>query len=129
MAKSPTNIETITVPEVKEAISYLHKNKAADIYGIVAEHILYGGEVLLEFLIRIINQLFFTFGKIPESLKLGVLTPLYKRKSLNTEAKNYREITTLPVITKTLEAVLRKKIQPVINANQSELKRRFTTNS
>ena len=128
MANSPTNIETITVPEVKEAISSLNKNKAADIYGIVAEHILYGGKVLLEFLTRIINQLF-TFGKIPESLKLGVLTPVYKRKGLNTEAKNYRGITILPVITKILEAVLRKKIQPIINANQSALQRGFTKNS
>ena len=123
MANSPTNIETITVSEVKEAISSLNKNKAADIYGIVAEHILYGCKVLLEFLTRIINQLF-TFGKIPESLKLGVLTPVYKRKGSNTEAKNYRGITILPVITKILEAVLRGKIQPIINANQSALQSR-----
>ena len=128
MANSPTNFETITVPEVKEAISSLNKNKAEDIYGIVAEHILYGGEVLLEFLTTIINQLF-TFGKIPESLKRGVLTPVYKRKGLNTEAKNYRGITILPVITRILEAVLRKKIQPAINANQSALQRGFTRNS
>ena len=74
------------------------------------------------FLTRIINQLF-TFGKIPESLKLGVLTPVYKRTGLNTEAKNYRGITILPVITKNLEAVLRRKIQPIINANQSALQR------
>ena len=40
MANSPTNFETITVPEVKEAISSLNKNKVADIYGIVAEHFL-----------------------------------------------------------------------------------------
>ena len=128
MANGPTNIETITVPEVKEAISSLNKNKAADIYGIEAEHILYGGKVLLEFITRIINQLF-TFGKIPKSLKLGVLTPVYKRKGLNTEAKNYRGITILPVITKILEALLRRKIQPIINANQSALQRGFTKNS
>ena len=47
---------------------------------------MYGGEVLLEFLTRIINQLF-TFGKIPESLKLGVLTPVSKWEGLSTEAK------------------------------------------
>ena len=70
-----------------------------------------------------------TVSQIPESLKLGVLTPVYKRKGLNTEAKNYRGITILPVITKILEAVLRKKIQPIINANQSALQRGFTKNS
>ena len=34
MANNPTNIETITVPKVKEAISALNKNKAADIYAL-----------------------------------------------------------------------------------------------
>ena len=47
MANGPTNFETITVPEVKEAISSLNKNKAADIYGIVAEHILRSKVVVL----------------------------------------------------------------------------------
>ena len=93
----------------------------------MAEHILYSGEVLLDFLTRIINQLF-TFGKIPESLKLGVLTPVNMRKGLSTEAKNYRGNSILPVITKILEAMLRKKIQPVTNANQSALQIGFTKN-
>ena len=61
--------------------------------------------------------------------RLGILTPVYKRKGLNTEAKNYRGITILPVITKVLEAVLRSKIQPIINAQQNPLQRGFTKNS
>ena len=58
-----------------------------------------------------------------------MLTPFYKIKGQNTEAKNYRGITILPEITKILEAVLRNKIQPVIYAHQNTLQRGFTENS
>ena len=113
---------TVTVEEVEEAVLSLNKGKAADVYGIVAEHILYGGDYLLQELTTTINSLF-AVGEIPASLKLGILTPVYKRKGLNTEAKSYRGITILPVITKVLEAVLR------INAQKNALQRGFTKNS
>ena len=77
----------------------------------MAEHILYGGEVLHELLTRFINHLF-ALDKIPESLKLDVLTRVYKRNVLNTETKNYRGTTILPVIIKLQEAVLSKRIEP-----------------
>ena len=100
----------------------LNKGKAADVYGIVAEHILYGGDYLFQELTTIINILF-AVGDIPDSLKLGILNPVYKRKGLNAEAKGYRGIAILPVITKVLEAVLR------INAQKNALQRGFTKNS
>ena len=46
---------------------------------------------------------------------------MYKKKGSAVEAKNYRRITILPIITKVLEAELRKKIQPLIEANQNSL--------
>ena len=128
ISRTSTASESVTVEEVKEAVLSLNKGKSADVYGIVAEHILYGGDYLLHELTTIINSLF-AAGEIPDTLKLGILTPVYKRKGLNTEAKNYRGITILPVITKVLEAVLRSKIQPIINAQQNPLQRGFTKNS
>ena len=121
ISRTSTASESVTVEEVEEAVLSLKHGKAADVYGIVAEHILYGGDHLLQELTTIINSLF-AVGEIPDTLKLGILTPVYKRKGLNTEAKNYRGITILPVITKSLEAVLRSKIQPIINAQQNPVK-------
>ena len=83
--------------------------------------------ILLQELTTIINSLF-AAGEIPDTLKLGILTPVYKRNGLNIEAKNYRGITILPVITKVLEAVIRNN-QPIINAQQNALQRGFTKNS
>ena len=128
ISKSAPTTDSVTAEEVEMAISSLNKGKAADAYGVVAEHILYGGDQLLHMLTRVVNRLF-TAGMIPDSLKLGILTPVYKRKGLNTEAKNYRGITILPVITKILEAVLRSKIQPIIDKHQNALQRGFTKNS
>ena len=74
---------------------------------------------------EIINGLF-KFGRLSDALEVGVLTQVYKKKGSVVEAKNYRGITILPIITKVLEAVLRKKIQPLIEANQNSLQKGFT---
>ena len=71
----------------------------------------------------------FQFGKVTEALKVGALTPVYKRKGLCTDAKNYRGITVLPVITKILETVLRDQIQPYVDQHQNILQRGFTKHS
>ena len=93
----------------------------------MAEHIVCGGDLLLQVLTDIMNCLF-SIGSIPDSLKAGVLTPVYKRKGVGTDAKNYRGITILPVITKILETVIKNQIQPIIEHHQSKLQRGFTRN-
>ena len=43
-----SSTELVTKQQVKEAINSLNRGKAADIYGLTAEHFLYGGEGLVE---------------------------------------------------------------------------------
>ena len=74
----------------------------------MAEHVLYGGNLLLQVLTNIINSLY-SIGSIPDFLKAGVLTAVYKRKGLSTDAKNHRGITILQVITKILETVIKNR--------------------
>ena len=62
-------------------------------------------------------------------MKTGVLTPVFKKKGLHTDAKNYRGITILPTVTKILEAVLKDTIRPAVAAVQNNLQRGFTQNS
>ena len=128
IAGSSSTAQTITVQQVKRAVESLNRGKAADIYGVVAEHILFGGDLLLQVLTEIVNSVF-SIGSISDSLKAGVLTPVYKRKGLSTDAKNYRGITILPVITKFLETVIKNQIQPIIEHHQSKLQRGFTRNA
>ncbi|MEW8548514.1 MAG: reverse transcriptase domain-containing protein, partial [Candidatus Thiodiazotropha sp.] len=119
---------SITVDQVREAVSSLNRGKAADFYGLTAEHFLHGGEAVLGVVTNIVNWLY-KFGQLTDSMKIGVLTPVFKKKGLSTEAKNYRGITILPTITKILEAILRKKVGALVEEHQNSLQRGFTRNS
>ena len=68
-------------------------------------------------------------GRVPDCMKLGVLTLVFKRKGSNLDVKNYRGITITPTIAKILESVLRERIKPVIVENQNRLQRGFTEGS
>ena len=68
-------------------------------------------------------------GSIPESMKLGVLMPVFKRKGSNLDAKNYRGITITATIAKILESVLRERIKPIVLESQNGLQRGFTEGS
>ncbi|MEW8546756.1 MAG: reverse transcriptase domain-containing protein, partial [Candidatus Thiodiazotropha sp.] len=127
---SPVEVEPryIAKEDVEKAISKLNRGKAADFYGVTAEHFLYGGEELLSITTDIINCLYRN-GKLTDSLKTGVLTPVYKKKGPATESKNYRGITILPTITKILETVLREEVRPSVEMHQNKLQRGFTQNS
>ena len=68
----------------------------------------------------------FQFGIVTDALKVGALTPVFKVKGSSTDAKNYRGITVLPVMTKILESVLKDQIQPYVERQQNGLQRGFT---
>ena len=71
----------------------------------------------------------FQLRKVTEALKVGALTPVFKKKGSCTEAKNYRGITVLPVISKVLETALRDQIRPYVKQQQNSLQRGFTKHS
>ena len=60
-------------------------------------------------------------GCAPDCMKLGVLTPVFKRKGSNLDAKNYRGITITPTISKILESIIREMIQPIITENKKSV--------
>ena len=102
--------------------------KSPDIYNICAEHLTYGADTVIPILTELLNKMW-QLGTIPDSLKLGVLTPVFKRKGSNLDAKNYRVITVTPILSKVLESVLRERIKPIIAKNQNNLQRGFTKGS
>ena len=126
--RHPTNNRQITPEQVKKAIASINRVKAADIYGVTAEHFLHGGEELFRTTANIINSLY-RAGALTDCLKTGVLTPVYKKKGSSTDAKNYRGITILPTITKILETILKDVVRPAVEEVQNDLQRGFTPNS
>ena len=71
----------------------------ADAMGITAEHFVYAENSIIDRLCLILNRLFES-GQVTESMKIGLITPVFKRKGSNTDLKNYRGITVIPILTK-----------------------------
>ena len=90
--------------ELKKVIFQIKKEKAPGPFGIHGEHIIYGGILLQEFIRDWLNNLLKT-GVVPEFLKEGRVSLLYKRGDCLDPA-NYRPITISSVIMKVLTRLL-----------------------
>ena len=122
------NISDITMNELEKAIKSINKGKAADIYGLTIEHILNAGKEAVMYILVLINLIFHT-GDIPELLKTGVLTPVFKKKGSKNCSTNYRGITILPVLCKIIEAILKEQISSQCDKAQNPYQRGFTRNA
>ena len=100
----------VTKEEVKKAIKELNNGKAADDIGITAEHFVYAEYSVIDSLCLILNKLFES-GQVADSMKIGLITPVFKKKGSNIDSKNYRGITVIPIITKVLELVIRARLK------------------
>jgi hypothetical protein len=119
------NPEPISVEEVQKAINSLNTKKAPDVDGITAEHLKNGGILLTAALTQLVNTIM-SQRRVPARLKLGLLTPIWKKKKDKTVPANYRGITVISVVGKVIEKLLKKKIAPAIEAKQNPLQRGFT---
>ena len=118
----------VTKEEVKRAIKELNKGKAADAMGITAEHFVYAEDSVIDCLCLILNKLFES-GQVIDSMRIGLITPVFKKKGSNIDSKNYRGITVFPIITKVLELVKRARLKQLILEKQNKLQRGFTEKS
>ncbi|CAG2233361.1 unnamed protein product [Mytilus edulis] len=116
----------VTDEEVEKAISSLNKNKAADIYGITAENIIYCGEDLRAYIRELINMSF-KYCYVPDLLKIGTLLfPIFKNKGNIKDAINYRGITVTPTLSKIIEKILKLRENVKIIESQNPLQSGFT---
>ena len=118
----------VTVTEAEKAVKSLNRGKAADAMGITAEYFAHAENAILDTLCLLINELFQS-GEVTEFMKTGLVTPVFKKKGSNTDSKNYSGITVIPIITKTLELIIRARIKSLIIEKQNTLQRGFTENS
>ena len=117
-------VEPFTPDEIREAISGLNTNKAADEYGISAEHIKFAQEALAIPLTCLFNQIL-EDGEIPEIFKTGYITPVHKKGKNEKLVENYRGITVASIFGKIFEKLLLTRLQNM-NSNQSGLQFGFT---
>ena len=114
----------MTMDELKKAINAINKGNASDIYGLMIEHVVYGGDELAQSFLSIINCI--KSGVVPDSLKNGLLTPIFKNKGSRLDAKYYRGITVLPVFCKLIDSINKAAIVEQLDSTQSSLQRGFT---
>ena len=114
----------ISYKEVRDAISSLKNNKSPDIMGIMAEHLKFAGPLVIKEVQKIMNAIYHK-ASVPSMLKVGVLTPVYK-KGPPEDPSNYRGISVTPIILKILEHIMRKRHQHLLLSTQSSLQTGFT---
>ena len=118
----------VSKEEVRKAIEELNRGKAADALGITAEHFVYAEDSIIDSLCLLLNKLFET-GEVTDTMKIGLVTPVFKKKGSNTDSKNYRGITVIPILTKVLELIIRARLKHLILEKQNKLQRGFTEKS
>ena len=117
-------IQPVSQSEIKNALKCLKNNKAADSFGLTSEHFTLCSQHVETSLIHIINNIF-RLKKIPEILKEGLLTPVYK-KGDKSNPSNYRSISVTPILFKILEHILNNRHNQLIKPTQSKLQKGFT---
>ena len=101
--------EEIGKTEVRAAIKRLKAGKAAGMDRIAGECIRSGGEVIVEWLVRIFNGCF-EVGCVPGDWKSACIVPLYKGKGDTRECGSYRGISLLSVVGKVYGRVLIERV-------------------
>ena len=91
--------------EVLEIIKKFSNDKSSDFPIVVIKHC---AKIIAPTLCRLYNM-YMINGTFPEELKLGIITPIYK-KGKNDEIENYRPISTLPIFGKIFEKILYSRI-------------------
>ena len=125
VCKAKYKHEEVSITEIEEAIQNLNRNKAPDIHGLTAENLIYGGQILKNYLKQLIDKSF-ELCIIPDNQKVGSLTPVFKNKGNKNDAKNYRGITITPILSKVIETIMKFRIRPKIAVTQNKMQRGFT---
>ena len=97
--------------EVDSVLKKLKLGKAAGHDGVQAEHLKYGGPILRDWILQICNAIT-ELEHVPDFLKTGIITPLYKgggKDPLDTHS--YRGITLTSVLAKVLESLILTRLQ------------------
>jgi hypothetical protein len=122
------SIEETNDEEIAKAIRSINRGKSADYHGLKIEHIIIAGKDMEKLLLLITNEIF-RQGRTPETLKAGLLTPIFNNKGLKTQATNNRGIAVPPVLSKIVEAIIKVRIQNQVLEIQSRTQRGFTSGS
>lgn len=128
LAKHNKTEMKITPEIISEAVKSINKGKSSDVFHLTIENIVNAGDDISPFICDIVQEIV-NQERVPDMLKTGLITPIFKNKGSMNESKNYRGITVLPVILKVVEFVLRAELRSRTDHTQNPLQRGFTRRS
>ena len=109
-----------------ETINQMKNGKSPDGEGIMAEHLKFGGTLLLQYLQKLFG-LIIKEREIPQQFKNGIITPIYKKQNKPVwDPNSYRRITVASIIGKVFEKLHLIAIEEQLETVQSKLQRGFT---
>ena len=117
--------ETDHLQTLKDIMT-LKNNKAPDIFGIAAEHLKLADMEQLLPLITYISKKCFNTGKLPDTFKIGAVTPVPKKDKMTRIPDKFRRITVSSLTGKIVEKQMTRTASIPLNANQSKLQFGFT---
>ena len=95
-----------TTEEVYAALNTLRRGKSPGSDSLLAEHLLEGGEAVVNWLAKIFNAII-VLEALPNSLNCGIIVPVYKGSGRDPLLPgSYRGITLSSVVSKVLETLL-----------------------
>lgn len=102
-----------TAEEVSGAVNRLKRRKAQGPDGLMAEQTEAGGDVLITWLVNILNAVV-DLEVVPEVLKSGVIVPIYKGGGKDPlKVDSYRGITLTSTVSKAMEFLLLEHLELV----------------
>jgi hypothetical protein len=101
---------SITAEEITSVINTLPKGKSPGIDGITYEHIKYGGEIIVELLLKLFSYII-ELEEIPKSFKMAIKIPIPKGNKTSRTFDDHRGISLLPCINKMLERIVLSRLQ------------------
>ena len=122
----PQAPDLVTREEVFNSIHSLNLGRARDFHGIQAEHLRHADLEILDPIVELFNTIL-TKGKSPDQLLSAYVLPIHKKGKDRLSKDNYRGITITPTLSKALEHVILKMIEPGLEQNRMQYG--FTKNS
>lgn len=106
----------ISIREIKEVIFKLKNGKAVSCDKVSNEMIKYSADFMLPALVKLFNYILQT-SVVPDSWKLGYITPIFKKKGDKLDPNNYRGITVTSSLGKVFSSVLNNRLIKYLQDN------------
>lgn len=120
--------EPVSEGQIVKHIKALKNNKAADAYGLTAEHVKLASPEVVTILTVLTNSIFKS-KKLPDQFKIGAIVPALKKGKPPKNPDSYRRITIASNIGKIVEKEIMTRTKPLTNAVQDPLQYGFTEGS